>query len=75
MTIKTECNEVPPSWSDCCGTHGFTEWRVWVDGVLIIDEIGTGGTCFDDEAHAIECATGQLGEYPEPRHRPAGERY
>ena len=56
MIIRTDYREVPPSWSDCCGTYGFTEWRVWVDGVLIIDEFDTGRTCFDDEAHAIDTA-------------------
>jgi hypothetical protein len=56
MEIRTQCNEVAPTWSDCCGIFGFTEWRVWVNGALVIDEIGTGYGCFDNESDAISTA-------------------
>ena len=56
MIIKTDSRDVPPSWSDCSGTYGYEEWRVWIDGQLIVDEFGTGGAFFDDEAHAISVA-------------------
>jgi len=65
MIIRTNSRDVPPSWSDCCGSYGFTEWRVWINGELIIDEFDTGGSCFDDEAHAVESARWMVSN-PEP---------
>ena len=53
--VQVETREVPPSWSDCSGHHGWTEYRVKIDGKTILDTFGQ-GDFFDDEEHAIECA-------------------
>lgn len=53
--IQVETREVPPSWNDCSGHHGWTEYRVKIDGKTILDTFGQ-GDFFDDEEHAIECA-------------------
>ena len=51
MNIQVQTREIPPSWNDCCGHHGWTEYQVRINGVKILDFHK-----FDDESHAIETA-------------------
>ena len=54
--VRTQSRDHGARWSDCCGTPAYSEWRVWVDGVLMIDTFETGFDFFDDEKHAISTA-------------------
>jgi len=53
--VRVETREVPPSWNDCSGHHGWTEYRVKIDGKTILDTFGQ-GDFFEDEEHAITTA-------------------
>ena len=54
--LKTDDYHHPARNNWDCGTHAYTEWKVWINGEVIIDEVGTGSACFEDEDHAIESA-------------------
>ena len=53
--IKVETREVPPSWNDCSGHSGWTEYRVKINGKTVLDTFGE-GDFFEDKEHAIEAA-------------------
>lgn len=59
--IRVEEREVPPSWDDCSGHSGWTEYRIKIDGKTILDTFGQGCAGFEDKEHAIETAK-QLAE-------------
>lgn len=56
FTVRTDSRYNPPTNSGCSGTYESTEYAVWLNDELIIDERGTGYACFESEQHAIETA-------------------
>ena len=57
--IQVQTREIPPSWNDCSGHHGWTEYQIRIDGKLVLDTFGM-GDCFEDKDHAIETAKWML---------------
>ena len=55
MKVTTQTRYEEPQWNDCSGHSGWEEYKVWVNGELIIDTFHQGGY-FDSESYAIETA-------------------
>ena len=55
MNIRVEERHEPARWNDCSGTCAYAEYRVWIDGKLVLDTFYE-GDYFEDREHAIDCA-------------------